>query len=275
MFDHPGGEELLLQYGGRDVTKVMQDELEHAHSEAAYDMLDQYYIGDLATETPSIKSTAPQSIKSASKLGKKEDFIDITKPMLWQVWTKNFKKDFYMEQVHIPRHLSYSAPIFGHPALEIFTKTPWYVVPMVWVPLWLLDIYFAIDRLGTIATLQLLPLGILLWTVIEYTLHRFLFHVEYLLPSNRVALTAHFLLHGIHHYLPMDRMRLVMPPALSLFLACGLWNFFNSFFSTPVVFGLAAGVIPGYVGYDLIHCKYSTSSSFLMTSSDLTDFFSC
>jgi hypothetical protein len=29
------------------------------------------------------------------------------------------------------------------------------------------------------------------------------------LPDNRVALTLHFLLHGIHHYLPMDRLRLL------------------------------------------------------------------
>ncbi|RMD43781.1 hypothetical protein DV735_g1388, partial [Chaetothyriales sp. CBS 134920] len=45
---------------------------------------------------------------------------------------------------------------------------------------------------------------------------RFLFHLDKFLPDHPYALTLHFVLHGIHHYLPMDRYRLVMPPALFL-----------------------------------------------------------
>jgi 4-hydroxysphinganine ceramide fatty acyl 2-hydroxylase len=48
-------------------------------------------------------------------------------------------------------------------------------------------------------------LGCVVWTILEYTLHRFLFHLDYYLPDNGVAITLHFLLHGIHHYLPMDK----------------------------------------------------------------------
>ena len=47
--------------------------------------------------------------------------------------------------------------------------------------------------------------GNLIWTILEYTLHRFLFHIDRLLPDHPAALTVHFLMHGIHHYLPMDR----------------------------------------------------------------------
>ncbi|KNC98077.1 fatty acid alpha-hydroxylase [Spizellomyces punctatus DAOM BR117] len=232
----------------------MKDELEHLHSDAAYDMLETYFIGDLATDGSAQKPIVPlESDKNTSTLGKKEAFIDVRQPMLAQVWTKNFKKDVYMKQVHIPRHVNYSAPIFGHPALEMFTKTPWWVVPLVWTPLWATCVYYAIGAVSLAGTLMLAPIGLLIWTIIEYTLHRFLFHVDDILPDNRYALTAHFLLHGIHHYLPMDRMRLVMPPALSLFLAVWIWTFFNSFLPTPIVLGLATGTIPGYVGYDLIH----------------------
>ncbi|KAI9100608.1 hypothetical protein DFS34DRAFT_578565 [Phlyctochytrium arcticum] len=240
MFDHPGGEELLLQYGGQDVTQVMQDELEHLHSESAYDMLDDYYIGDY-----------PKTITST--LGKKEPFIELDKPMLAQVWRKDWSKDFYLTQVHIPRHISSSAPIFGHPALEVFTKTPWYVIPLVWIPMWIGSIYLALNNGPPSQMAVLMASGIMLWSILEYSLHRFLFHIEVVLPDNRVALTAHFLLHGIHHYLPMDKMRLVMPPALSLFLASWIYVAFSSFLPFPVVCGLATGVIPGYVGYDLIH----------------------
>lgn len=47
--------------------------------------------------------------------------------------------------------------------------------------------------------------GVVVWTILEYVLHRFLFHVDDYLPDHPVFLTLHFLLHGIHHYLPMDR----------------------------------------------------------------------
>lgn len=47
--------------------------------------------------------------------------------------------------------------------------------------------------------------GNFFWTVLEYGMHRFLFHIDDILPDHPVFLTLHFLLHGIHHYMPMDR----------------------------------------------------------------------
>lgn len=48
-------------------------------------------------------------------------------------------------------------------------------------------------------------LGNLIWTLLEYGFHRFLFHVDGLLPDMPAFLTLHFLMHGVHHYVPMDR----------------------------------------------------------------------
>ncbi|KAJ3174987.1 fatty acid alpha-hydroxylase [Geranomyces variabilis] len=273
MFDHPGGEELLLQYGGQDVTAVMQDELEHLHSDSAYDMLDEYCVGVLSpsdngnddkkhstlssassTSSPTKQNGAPTSVTNgSSNLAVKRPFIDYTKPMLIQMLRSDYSKAYYLEQVHIPRHTHGSAPLFGPWYLEMLSLTPWWVIPIVWIPLWSLSIYIAANRIGITAVAQLMPLGVLLWSFIEYTLHRFVFHVEEILPDHRVALSLHFVLHGIHHFLPMDRMRLVMPPALSIALAYGLWCFFSMFLPLNLCFGLATGVIPGYFGYDLIH----------------------
>jgi len=52
-------------------------------------------------------------------------------------------------------------------------------------------------------------LGSFIWTLVEYGMHRFLFHIDQWLPDNRWFLTAHFLLHGVHHYLPTDRFPLL------------------------------------------------------------------
>lgn len=43
--DHPGGDDLILKYAGKDIGDVMKDASEHEHSEAAYDMLDDFVIG--------------------------------------------------------------------------------------------------------------------------------------------------------------------------------------------------------------------------------------
>lgn len=254
--DHPGGEEYILQYGGQDVTKAMKDKKVHAHSKPAFDLLDEdFRIGVLDSKI----QFNPESISAddyetcSTLLKRRKNFIDVERPMFIQLWYANYTKEFYLEQVHIPRHLNYSAPIFGG-ILEYITLTPWYVVPIFWAPLWALAFKISLDYGNSVLfTLTMIPVGIYLWTLLEYCIHRFVFHVEALLPDNRISLMLHFLMHGIHHYLPMDRMRLVMPPALSVFLGSLILLFFRIFLPLDLIFPLACGVIPGYVGYDLIH----------------------
>ncbi|XP_009323642.1 PREDICTED: fatty acid 2-hydroxylase [Pygoscelis adeliae] len=54
-------------------------------------------------------------------------------------------------------------------------------------------------------------LGMFLWSLLEYLIHRFVFHMK---PpaSNYYLITLHFLLHGQHHKSPFDSSRLVFPP---------------------------------------------------------------
>jgi hypothetical protein len=40
-----------------------------------------------------------------------------------------------------------------------------------------------------------------IWTILEYVFHRFLFHIDEVLPDQPLFLTLHFLMHGIHHCL--------------------------------------------------------------------------
>lgn len=44
LFQHPGGEEVLLEQAGRDATESFEDV---GHSTDAREMLKQYYIGEL------------------------------------------------------------------------------------------------------------------------------------------------------------------------------------------------------------------------------------
>lgn len=85
----------------------------------------------------------------------------------------------YEEWVHQPI-MGKEGPRFFHSSfLELFTRTAWWVIPLVWVPVASCFISNSI-RIG-IPTLQLpflVILGIFVWTLTEYLLHRFLFHVK-------------------------------------------------------------------------------------------------
>lgn len=108
--------------------------------------------------------------------------------------------------------------------------------------------------------------GVFLWTVVEYGLHRFLFHVDNMMPEGPAKggsaivpwlYTIHFLIHGVHHKVPRDNLRLVMPPALLTPLAAGVHLFFRTFIlwwmsQAVYMFMFGSGLI-GYVIYDVTH----------------------
>lgn len=281
--DHPGGGDLILDYAGKDVLEIMKDEISHEHSEAAYEILDDYHVGFLAPSgSNSSKAKASEvnagEVDSSSPvyqttgMSREEDlsvetdysqdfkthkFLDLNKALFPQLWYSTFSKEFYLEQIHRPRHYKggESAPLFGN-FLEPLSKTAWYVVPMVWLPPVAYGTMVGTAGLGEpLAAAAYWIGGVCLWSLIEYLMHRFLFHIDNWLPDNPVGLTAHFLLHGIHHYLPMDKYRLVMPPTLFVVLAAPFWKlahtvFFYNWFAALLVF---CGGVFGYICYDLTH----------------------
>ncbi|TPX45048.1 hypothetical protein SeMB42_g00977 [Synchytrium endobioticum] len=252
LYDHPGGEELILQRAGGDISGVMEEPHEHEHSAAAYSMLEEYFIGILVDEKGEPVLESASYLHGASAEDKHEKFIDFSKPMVAQVWNAKWTKEYYLKQVHIPRHVSYSAPIFGG-YLEYLTLTPWYVIPIVWGPVALYCMWKAFQIMPPWAAMLLWPVGLLNWSLIEYSLHRYLFHVDKLLPNHQSAFTLHFMLHGIHHYLPMDGMRLVMPPVLLGALSIIVWSLYLSVIPLWVAWPVASGTYFGYISYDLVH----------------------
>jgi sterol desaturase/sphingolipid hydroxylase (fatty acid hydroxylase superfamily) len=62
----------------------------------------------------------------------------------------------------------------------------------------------------------------------------------------------HFIIHGVHHDHPNDKLRLVMPPAVSIPLSALFFLGFSALFG-DAAFPLFAGFIAGYLGYDYTH----------------------
>jgi sterol desaturase/sphingolipid hydroxylase (fatty acid hydroxylase superfamily) len=92
--------------------------------------------------------------------------------------------------------------------------------------------------------------GVLLWTFIEYWLHRIVFHLAP--PKNPTARFYWFMIHGYHHEFPNDRLRLVMPPLMSWPVA-GLFAGIFWTIGGTYWFSAFTGVVTGYLAYDWIH----------------------
>ncbi|KAI4260478.1 MAG: hypothetical protein L6R42_004038 [Xanthoria sp. 1 TBL-2021] len=290
---HPGGGDLILEYGGKDVGAIMQNEIEHLHSESAYDILNANMIGFVAADpvlNTAVDSDPPQdvlplppnqagaqelrmngaadhvptervyeatSMASEAHLRRENGFLKLDEPLLMQLWNSGFSKDFYLEEVHRPRDYNGdgSAPLFGN-FLEPLSKTAWWVIPIVWLPWVSLGSWLAYGGIPSIFQFAAYWFtGLCLWSLVEYGLHRGLFHIDKYLPDNRVGITTHFLLHGIHHFLPMDKYRLVMPPTLFVVLAAPFWKLAHTVFYWDwyVATAVFCGGIFGYVCYDCTH----------------------
>src|SRR5262245_20499172 len=87
------------------------------------------------------------------------------------------------------------------------------ITPIVWFgPFMAYGIYDGLSRAGALATLGYFALGWLIWTLMEYLLHRFLFHMSAHTPEEKFR---SFMVHGYHHEFPKDKLRLVAPPLMS------------------------------------------------------------
>ncbi|KIK02814.1 hypothetical protein K443DRAFT_677278 [Laccaria amethystina LaAM-08-1] len=281
--DHPGGDDLILNHAGKDVGDAMRNEDEHMHSESAYEMLEEYLIGRIGAEESIVREDweatddfHPDDTDSARDY-EKNQFLDLRKPLFMQMWNANFSKSYYLQQVHQPRHLPEPARLFGPDILEMATRTVWYVVPIFWAPiaiyLFLRSVFqftgplpgffsnptLPLSQLSRVPTDSFVKTGLcflagnIIWTMLEYGMHRFLFHIDDYLPDKPAFLTLHFLMHGIHHYLPMDRLRLVMPPTLFTALQFPFTQLAYVIFPVSVSNGIISGAFTFYVLYDCMH----------------------
>jgi sterol desaturase/sphingolipid hydroxylase (fatty acid hydroxylase superfamily) len=93
-------------------------------------------------------------------------------------------------------------------------------------------------------------IGLAVWTITEYIMHRFVFHYE---PNSAFGKKMHFIFHGVHHDYPRDKKRLVLPPSVSIPLAAGFYFLFSSFLPTQLLWAFFPGFLLGYLIYDMLH----------------------
>ena len=208
-----------------------------------------------------------------------QELIDWSKPLLSQITQLG---EVYDDWVHTP--VNHSLRLFQSDLLESCTKCPWWLVPLCWIPysfymMWLATTHIPctlswieapvpLDWMNVVA---LLPMGILIWTLIEYCLHRFIFHMNP--PQSGLWLQFHFAIHGQHHkvhtvyanlnshphsrvyatQVPFDNMRLVFPPLPAGIIMLILYVALLHVLPLAALRAMFAGGILGYISYDMLH----------------------
>jgi sterol desaturase/sphingolipid hydroxylase (fatty acid hydroxylase superfamily) len=102
---------------------------------------------------------------------------------------------------------------------------------------------------GSGMAMLLIPVGLLIWTMVEYALHRFLFHWK---ATSALTEQFVFIMHGNHHAAPNDPLRNLMPPAVSVPVAAMIWAIMVAV-AGPAGHWVFLGFMAGYVTYDLVH----------------------
>ncbi len=143
-----------------------------------------------------------------------------------------------------------SIRMFKNPLFESLSKVPFFVPLIVYVPVVSYFCWKSFELNGVLPFLGYLLLGLFVWTLTEYFLHRFIFHFY---PSSDWGKRIHFIFHGVHHDYPNDAQRLVMPPSASIPLALAFFFLFQWIMSPLMLDGFFAGFILGYLCYDMTH----------------------
>jgi sterol desaturase/sphingolipid hydroxylase (fatty acid hydroxylase superfamily) len=103
--------------------------------------------------------------------------------------------------------------------------------------------------------LSLFPVGVFAWTLLEYGLHRFVFHIDFEFRNQK---TAEFIngSHLNHHAAPRDPDKLLVKPGYGLTVSSILFAFAyllsGSLFTAS---GIMAGIWAGFLYYEAVHYR--------------------
>lgn len=139
--------------------------------------------------------------------------------------------------------------LFNSPALERLTVISAPAFIAIWALVLPLIAVFGTISAATLWAPAWIAAGVLVWTGVEYMLHRFVFHFQ---TNVELLQRVIFIIHGNHHADPNDPLRNLMPPIISIPVGLGVWALSLWAFG-PAGTWFMLGFLAGYVCYDLVH----------------------
>lgn len=141
--------------------------------------------------------------------------------------------------------------LFDNPILEKLTRTHISVPLIIFFCYSAGLLYWSVTHtsLSIWVTIVLFFTGLLVFTWVEYMVHRYVFHM----PTYTAARAKmQYTMHGVHHEFPKDKDRLAMPPVLSITISTILLLILRVLLG-DFVFAFLPGFLVGYALYLSIH----------------------
>ncbi|HSI75811.1 MAG TPA: sterol desaturase family protein [Lunatimonas sp.] len=144
-----------------------------------------------------------------------------------------------------------TAKMFASPLLEKISRTHISIPIAMFLGVGIYSLYIGISATSiSVFTAALLIFGgFLLFTLVEYLMHRYLYHMD---PDSEMKDKIQYSMHGVHHDYPKDKDRLAMPPFISGLYALVAYFAFN-FLMGDYSFYFLPGFLFGYAGYLGVH----------------------
>ncbi|SMG34067.1 Fatty acid hydroxylase superfamily protein [Marivirga sericea] len=141
--------------------------------------------------------------------------------------------------------------LFENPILEKLTRSH-FSVPLsilAIISTYLAYLAFTQFNLEVTTFTILFTLGFFSWTLGEYFIHRYIFHMD---DDKKWKRWVTYTFHGIHHEYPKDKDRIVMPPAGAILISSIIFGVFWLFLQ-EYAFALVPGFLIGYLVYAFVH----------------------
>jgi sterol desaturase/sphingolipid hydroxylase (fatty acid hydroxylase superfamily) len=163
----------------------------------------------------------------------------------------SFKRKMNDEKKNRRRDPEASKPLFKNPVLERLTRTHIAFPLLIFISIATVLFYYGIVEKGFQVPFMVLLFfaGFFFFTLIEYLMHRYLYHMPATTPGRKKVT---YTMHGVHHDYPRDKSRLAMPPVLSLIIATFFFVLYRALFG-DYAFGFLAGFLMGYTVYLGVH----------------------
>jgi sterol desaturase/sphingolipid hydroxylase (fatty acid hydroxylase superfamily) len=240
--EHPGGRDYILDNSGGDASRVFSSEEIHGHSETARSMLRQYHIGTVEGHRP--EPSKPHDIKGKAP---QKELVDLSKAAIPQILKLGGEYQDWVHHTAGPKGFR----IFESAFFESFSHYPWWYIFFMWIPA--ISITFALSLKNGCpwwVALLMFPVGMFVWSLLEYFLHRFIFHMT---SSTGIGNVLHFLIHGIHHLTPTDPTRLAFPPVFGAVLGYTIYSGIVQTFGLGAPQAIFSGGAFTYLMYDTMH----------------------
>lgn len=141
--------------------------------------------------------------------------------------------------------------LFRNRFLEALTRTHFAIPVLLYLFMSVMLLFYTAVKteLSFWRVSYLFPLGMLVFSFVEYCIHRWVFHFN---AKTERQKAFKYKVHGVHHEYPRDKDRLVMPPVLSILVALVFYGLFKLIMG-DVVLLFFPGFLAGYSTYLLIH----------------------